>query len=132
MIIPTDVHRLPLGVVQFLDDLLFVGCHLFGDSGKPSLELGILGLLSQRFCPVHGQVEMAATGVQFFDAARRRTVLLHVLSNRLVQCVGQDLSLVVAEHSAEMLKRSNQSAELTQRIPPQMTFFQELFDVPGG
>ena len=75
---------------------------------------------------------MTAPSVQFVDPARWRPALFHVVPDRLVQGIGQELSLVVAEHLGAMLEGCDEGAEFTQGIPPQMSFLQELLHMPGG
>ena len=131
-VVAADVHGLALAIDQLLGDFFLVLGHLTGDFGELGLEVGILVLLGEGLRPVEREVEVAAAGVQFVDPAGGVALVFQMLADGLVQRGGQEPGLVAVVHLAVVLERGDEGAEFTQGVPAQVSFLDELLDVPGG
>ena len=131
MVITTDVHGLPLCCGQFGDDLVLRGGECFGNGFESCRKLGIVRVVRHSLRPVESEVIMAATIVDFVDLARRRFVFLEIAAVGLVQGIGDDLCPFTASLGGNVLYRYGEGEELSQRIPAQMTFLDELLHVLG-
>ena len=96
------------------------------------LQFFVLGLRGEFLCPVHRQVELAATVVQLTGAGRRRLAVVEQLAGGRIQRLAQDGGFFVARFEAQIFQRHGKRQELTQRIPAQVVFFDQLLDVFGG
>ena len=104
VVVSSDVHGLPLGVVKFLDDLFLVGSHLFSYWLKPRLQVQIIGLTGKGLRPIQGKIEMTAASVQFINPTGWSPVVLHMLTDGLVQGLGQESRFVVLEYFPDMFE----------------------------
>src|SRR5690606_40453538 len=75
---------------------------------------------------------MAAPCVQFVYHSRGRLIIIQEFFGSLVQCIGNDFGLFVVVLFPKEYQRYRKCQEFTQRIPPQVAFFEELFHVLGG
>src|SRR5580700_18315 len=70
-VVTADINRLALCANQLSVDLGFILRERLGQRLEAGLQLGVLGLRSQRLSPIQGEVEMAATIVELTDLTRR-------------------------------------------------------------
>ena len=129
MVVASDVDRLSLGRDQLLVDLRLVLLEPFGDVAEFCLELRVLRLPGECFCPVHREVEVAAAVVDLADLPRGGFVVVEKLPDRIVEGLCENPGLVVVEGSGEVLERRRQRGELTERVPAEVAFLDELLNV---
>ena len=86
-------------------DLGLVFGERLGQRFEASLQVRVLCLRGQRLSPVEGEVEMAATIVDFADLARRIAVELEEFADGRVERLGENLRLSVLEGLRQMFER---------------------------
>src|ERR1019366_8477541 len=104
MVVAAEVDGASLRGKKLGVDLRLIGDQLTCDCVEPPLQLRVARLISQRKGPVQREVEMAAAIVDLSHLARRGPVVVEELRDRLIERVGKDLCLLVAEHCGEMLQ----------------------------
>ena len=117
---------------QLAVDLGFVLGERLGQRLEAGLQFLVLGLRGQRLSPVQGEVEVAATIVDFTDLARRIAVELEELADGRVERLGKNLRLGVLVGLRQMFERRTESEILAERIPAEVVLFLELLYVLGA
>ena len=102
-------------------------CH----PGETSLHFLISALGRQALRPVERQIKMAAPGVEFPHLAGGRLAVFQKGADGLIQGFGKERRLVIFAGAVHMLKRRDQGTELTQGVPAQMAFLEELLHMLG-
>ena len=69
MVVPTQVNWLALHAIEFLDYFRFIALELISNGFEYIFEFFILILLRECPCPVHRQVKVTATCIQFTGLA---------------------------------------------------------------
>src|SRR5471032_1656199 len=131
VVVTRDIHSLALNGIEFGNDGRFVVGQGFCQLAELRLQCGVFGLGGQGLCPVQCQIEVAAAVVDVADFARRRLVVVQELTGGFVQGAGQNQGFRVLVDSAQVFQGCRQCQELTQRVPAQEVFFQQLLNVLG-
>ena len=78
--------------------------NVIGQCGEAFGQFLVVGLRGEFLRPVHGEVELAATVVEFTGLARRALVVVQQLAGRGIQRLGQDRGLLVAGLDAQVFQ----------------------------
>src|SRR6185437_9557881 len=121
-----DIDRLALRRIELGDDLLLVAAQLGRDGLEELAERRIVGLRDERLGPVECQIEMTAAVVDLTHIALRGSIVLEHLAVSGIERARNDQRPRIARLTSEVLDGHLQREKLSERVPAQVPFLEEL------
>merc|ERR1719186_757704 len=126
MVVATNIYTGSLTVHQLLSNHSLRVFQCLGQRDPSRI------LRSQTFSPVKSYIEVATTIVNFFPLSPRCSIVVQPDSNSVHQGVSKQCGFGITKLGTKFLEPNGSSQVLSQGVPPQMSFFQELFHMLGS